>query len=301
MQPTLSRILITTAIGTFALWPVSASAVKPANAGQPKGDKLKAEPGSRAGAASRATPHSTHAASSMARPGPAPPGQQKQKTTAQSVTVGTGHTAAPAPQASPNALQAPARTGALPGAAPAAQSSVATQASGSSSATPAVPSAANQPLVEGGTRTATGTEKLTDAVTDIAGQLDAGTTGTPAAKAPPSGTGGVLGAVEPIATEPIAMHAQQAGTVGDAYLSGLINVNVQNLNLQAQDVIDVSNVLNNDDLEILVQALTSDTYAQQNASRLTENMMSQGLLHPDETVVGRTQDGTVLKKKRNMS
>jgi hypothetical protein len=237
----------------------------------------------------------------MARPGPAPPGQQKQKTTAQSVTVGTGHTAAPAPQASPNAWQTPARTGALPGAAPAAQSSVATQASGSSSATPAVPSAANQPLVEGGTRAATGTEKLTDAVTDIAGQLDAGTTGTPAAKAPPSGTGGVLGAVEPIATEPIAMHAQQAGTVGDAYLSGLINVNVQNLNLQAQDVIDVSNVLNNDDLEILVQALTSDTYAQQNASRLTENMMSQGLLHPDETVVGRTQDGTVLKKKRNMS
>jgi hypothetical protein len=90
----------------------------------------------------------------------------------------------------------------------------------------------------------------------------------------------------------------QSGSVGDAFLSGLINVNVQNLNLQAQSVIDIRDILNNDDIPVLVQALTSNTTATQNAARLTDTMQRQGALAPDETVVGRTPAGHVLKMKK---
>lgn len=90
----------------------------------------------------------------------------------------------------------------------------------------------------------------------------------------------------------------QSGSVGDAFLSGLINVNIQNLNLQAQSVIDVRDILNNDDIPVLVQALTSNTVATQNAARLTTTMQQQGKLAPDEAVVGRSSAGHVLKMKK---
>jgi hypothetical protein len=118
---------------------------------------------------------------------------------------------------------------------------------------------------------------------------------------PAAGPGAALGAEEPIPSPPIvpALAATQTGTVGDAYLSGLINVNIQNLNLQAQDVIDVSNVLNSAELQVLVQALTSNTAAEQNSARLTDAMQNTGQLTPNEVVVGRTPDGQVLKAQKS--
>jgi hypothetical protein len=82
------------------------------------------------------------------------------------------------------------------------------------------------------------------------------------------------------------IQGTQTGIAGDAYLSGLINVNIQNLNLQAQDLIDINDVLNNNQIPVLLQALTSDSQANQNAERLTDALQEQGVLEEDRRVVG---------------
>jgi hypothetical protein len=94
----------------------------------------------------------------------------------------------------------------------------------------------------------------------------------------------------------------QTGTVtGDAYLSGLINLNISNLNLVAEDLIDISNALNDNQIQLLVQALTSNTTASQTADRLTTELQNAGKLASDETVIG-AKDGKVYKiKKTKMS
>jgi hypothetical protein len=90
----------------------------------------------------------------------------------------------------------------------------------------------------------------------------------------------------------------QTGTVtGDAYLSGLINLNISNLNLVAEDLIDISNALNDNQIQLLVQALTSNTTASQTADRLTTDLQSAGKLASDETIVG-AKDGKVYKLKK---
>ena len=89
----------------------------------------------------------------------------------------------------------------------------------------------------------------------------------------------------------------QSGTVGNAYLTGLINVNIQNLNLQAQDVIDVSNVLNDNQISLLLQALTSDSTATQNAESMTSALQQQGVLAADEQIVG-FKDGKAVKASK---
>lgn len=86
------------------------------------------------------------------------------------------------------------------------------------------------------------------------------------------------------------IQGTQTGITGDAYLSGLINVNIQNLNLQAQDLIDVNDVLNNNQIPVLLQALTSNSEANQNAERLTDQLQEDGLIEETDRVVGIVPD-----------
>ena len=73
----------------------------------------------------------------------------------------------------------------------------------------------------------------------------------------------------------------------------LAQVNAQ-VNLQ-NVVIDVSNVLNDTQIQLLVQALNSNPQASLNATQLTSAMQRQGQLTSSEHVVGYHQ-GKIYKK-----
>lgn len=100
----------------------------------------------------------------------------------------------------------------------------------------------------------------------------------------------------------------QTGISGDALLSGLVNVNVQQLlasvQLQAtvnvQDVIvNVSDVLNNLQVQALVQALNTNPQASLNANTLTSALQQSGALDPGEWVVGVT--GSQIYQNRDLT
>jgi len=85
-------------------------------------------------------------------------------------------------------------------------------------------------------------------------------------------------------------------------LSGLINLNVQqvlaqvNAQINLQNVVvDVSNVLNDTQIQLLVQALNSNPQASLNATQLTSGLQRQGQLTSSEHVVGYNQ-GKIYKK-----
>jgi hypothetical protein len=89
----------------------------------------------------------------------------------------------------------------------------------------------------------------------------------------------------------------QFGLSGDALLSGLVNVNVQQLlasvqvmaNLNVQDVIvNLSDILNDNQIQLLVQALNTNPQAALNANDLTSALQGSGVLDPSEWVVGVT-------------
>jgi hypothetical protein len=74
---------------------------------------------------------------------------------------------------------------------------------------------------------------------------------------------------------------------------GLINVNVSqvmaNAQVNAQDVVvDVSDVLNHNQIQALVEALNTNPQASANAERLTTGLQDQGVLGPTERVIGAT-------------
>ena len=92
----------------------------------------------------------------------------------------------------------------------------------------------------------------------------------------------------------------QTGISGDALLSGLVNVNVQQVlasvqltaNLNVQDVIvNVSDVLNDNQIQALVQALNTNPQALMNASDLTSALQQAGALDPTQWVVGVSGSG----------
>jgi hypothetical protein len=89
----------------------------------------------------------------------------------------------------------------------------------------------------------------------------------------------------------------QFGLSGDALLSGLVNVNVQQLlasvqvqaNLNVQDVVvNISDILNDNQIQALVQALNTNPQAALNANDLTSALQSAGVLDPSQWVVGVT-------------
>jgi len=88
-----------------------------------------------------------------------------------------------------------------------------------------------------------------------------------------------------------------ANQLGQAMLDGLINVNVQQVvaNVSIQNlVVSVSDVLNNNDIQVLLQALNQNPQASQNAKRMTDSLRQQNVLSPAERVVGYT-NGKVYK------
>ena len=85
--------------------------------------------------------------------------------------------------------------------------------------------------------------------------------------------------------------------LGHAMLSGLVNVNVQQImaNVNVQNlVVSVSDVLNQNDIQVLLQALNNNPRASQNASRLTDALRQRQVLAPNERVVG-VANGKVFK------
>jgi hypothetical protein len=99
----------------------------------------------------------------------------------------------------------------------------------------------------------------------------------------------------------------QTGVSGDALLDGLINFNIQQLLVSIQlvtnvqdTVINVTDVLNDFQIQALVQLLNSNPVASLNATELSFALQQSGLLAPGETVVGVTppaiRDNQMLTK-----
>jgi hypothetical protein len=86
---------------------------------------------------------------------------------------------------------------------------------------------------------------------------------------------------------------------GDPYLSGLVNINISNLNLVAEDLIDITDSLNDNQISLLVQALTSDSTATQNADKIASELSSASKLPADETVIGRSKEGKIYTIKKD--
>lgn len=100
----------------------------------------------------------------------------------------------------------------------------------------------------------------------------------------------------------------QFGVTGDAMLSGLVNVNIQQLlasvqviaNVNVQDVVvNLSDILNDTQIQALVQALNTNPQAALNANDLTSALQQAGVLDPSQWVVGVT--GSQLYENRNLS
>jgi len=107
--------------------------------------------------------------------------------------------------------------------------------------------------------------------------------------APRGSSSGGPGTSQPsITSGPVTQNAT-AYNLGQAMLSGLVNVNVQQVmaNVSVQNlVVSVSDVLNKNDIQVLLQALNDNPQASQNAARLTDQLQQRGALQPTERVVG---------------
>ena len=89
--------------------------------------------------------------------------------------------------------------------------------------------------------------------------------------------------------------SDQTGVSGDALLDGLINFNIQQLLVSIQfvtnvedTVINVTDVLNDFQIQALLQLLNSNPVASLNATELSLALQQSGMLAPGETVVGVT-------------
>ena len=135
---------------------------------------------------------------------------------------------------------------------------------------------------------------------------------------PPSPTSGATQPASSLPTSGLAQGAtntttsnaalDQFGVTGDAMLSGLVNVNIQQLlasvqviaNVNVQDVVvNVSDILNDNQIQALVQALNTNPQAALNANDLTSALQQAGVLDPNQWVVGVT--GSQIYENRNLS
>ncbi len=87
-----------------------------------------------------------------------------------------------------------------------------------------------------------------------------------------------------------APPTSRQATVG-TLLSGLINANVQNIavnvgDITITDVVDVSNVLNNNQVEILKNVLNNSPIASNNSDFLNDLLRDANLITDNQIVVG---------------
>jgi hypothetical protein len=122
----------------------------------------------------------------------------------------------------------------------------------------------------------------------------------PSAPRSASSGSGAAGSNSPTVTSgPVTQNAT-GYNLGQAMLSGLVNVNVQQVmaNVSVQNlVVSVSDVLNNNDIQVLLQALNENPQASQNAARLTDQLQQKGALQPNERVVGLA-NGRIYKNPK---
>lgn len=97
----------------------------------------------------------------------------------------------------------------------------------------------------------------------------------------------------------------QTGVTGDALLDGLVNFNIQQLLVSIQlvtnvqdTVINVTDVLNDFQIQALLQLLNSNPVASLNATELSLALQQSGQLAPGETVVGVTPPAIQDNKAR---
>jgi hypothetical protein len=121
----------------------------------------------------------------------------------------------------------------------------------------------------------------------------AGTNALPPATGPAPGSGTT--SPDSTTTTTTSGSSGQTGVTGDALLDGLINFNIQQLMVSIQfvtniqdTVINVTDVLNDFQIQLLLQLLNSNPVASLNATELSFALQQSGALAPGETVVGVT-------------
>jgi hypothetical protein len=81
-------------------------------------------------------------------------------------------------------------------------------------------------------------------------------------------------------------HSTQTAISGATLMAGLININVQNVNLNIYKVVDVHNVLNNSQVELLTQKIINSPGAQAQQSILNDLLRDAHVLNGNQIVVG---------------
>jgi hypothetical protein len=81
-------------------------------------------------------------------------------------------------------------------------------------------------------------------------------------------------------------HNTQTSISGATVMAGLINVNVQNVNVNAYKVIDIHNVLNNSQVEVLTQKIINSPGATAKQDVLTNLLRDAKVLNGNQIVVG---------------
>ena len=91
----------------------------------------------------------------------------------------------------------------------------------------------------------------------------------------------------PVLLTPSAAHAQKQNTLG-TLLSGLINVNVQNVDVDVDvtDVVDVSDVLNDNQVDVLRNAIINIPVASNNQNVLNNLLRDADIIDDNQIVVG---------------
>jgi len=82
-----------------------------------------------------------------------------------------------------------------------------------------------------------------------------------------------------------AQQGKQTSNVGQI-VSGLINVNVGAINVNAVDLVDVNNVLNDNDVRILDNILNHSPILSNNSDILTNLLRDANVLDQNSVVVG---------------
>lgn len=108
----------------------------------------------------------------------------------------------------------------------------------------------------------------------------------------------VVGAMA-LTADQAAAQGQGGGNAGNrqnvgSLLSGLINVNVGAINVQAVDLIDVSNVLNNNQIDILRNAVQNNPIASNNSNVLNNLLRDANLITDNQIVVGVLSGGLAI-------
>ena len=96
-----------------------------------------------------------------------------------------------------------------------------------------------------------------------------------------------------------AAQGQGGGNAGNQQnlgqlVSGLINVNVGAINVQAVDLIDVSNVLNNNQVDVLRNAIQNNPILSNNSNVLNNLLREADLITDNQIVVGVLSGGIAI-------